>query len=232
MAAVSISPSPKHFSIMTSRRVPLANVPNAANSPRRAVPIAGTKRHRANAADQRESQYGQPPPAKKQILEAEDVELRATARGPKNIVEQKSTQQNDENALQSAVGRRSALSGKNTVSSQQKSGEQAQKPNVENLETIRQWQRHYRRVFPSFVFYFESIPEDTRQKSSRQIASLGAVRSIRSQLIETSQLTGLSQLERGTILFQGRHTCRHDPQHSFGVTFDQSRYRGKDQFQQ
>lgn len=45
----------------------------------------------------------------------------------------------------------------------------------ENLDTIRQWQRHYRRVFPKFVFYFESISEDSRVKFSKQVTALGAV---------------------------------------------------------
>ena len=165
--------------MMTGRRVPLANVPNATNSPRRAVPAAGAKRYRSNAADQRELQYGQPPPAKKQIIEIEDGENRPTALSPKRIVEQKITLQNDENATQAVARRRPALKFKDAVTSQQKNGDRSQKSSGENLETIRQWQKHYRRVFPSFVFYFESVPEDIRQKASRQTASLGAVRSIR-----------------------------------------------------
>lgn len=42
-------------------------------------------------------------------------------------------------------------------------------------ETLRQWQRYYRKAFPTFVFYFESIPGDVRQKCVRQIMGLGAV---------------------------------------------------------
>jgi len=48
-------------------------------------------------------------------------------------------------------------------------------PTAQNLETIRQWQKHYRKVFPEYTFYFESIPEDLKGRFSRQIASLGAV---------------------------------------------------------
>ncbi|PQE27688.1 G1 S regulator protein [Rutstroemia sp. NJR-2017a BBW] len=44
----------------------------------------------------------------------------------------------------------------------------------ENLESIRQWQKHYRKNFPKFVFYFESIPEDVRLKYTRQVLALGA----------------------------------------------------------
>lgn len=45
----------------------------------------------------------------------------------------------------------------------------------ESIENVRQWQKHYRKVFPNFVFYFESIPEDVRGKCSKHIMSLGAV---------------------------------------------------------
>jgi regulatory subunit for Cdc7p protein kinase len=51
----------------------------------------------------------------------------------------------------------------------------AHKPTADSLESIRQWQRHYRKAFPQFVFYFESVPDDVRTKVSRQIQYLGAV---------------------------------------------------------
>ena len=44
-------------------------------------------------------------------------------------------------------------------------------------EMIKQWQKHYRRVFPDYVFYFESVPEDTRRQFSRRLHTFGAVRS-------------------------------------------------------
>ena len=42
-------------------------------------------------------------------------------------------------------------------------------------DNIRQWQKHYRKIFPTFSFYFESIPEDMRTRFTRQVAALGAV---------------------------------------------------------
>ncbi|KAI9803582.1 MAG: hypothetical protein M1825_001925 [Sarcosagium campestre] len=45
---------------------------------------------------------------------------------------------------------------------------------IDNNETVKQWQRHYRKVFPQFVFYFESIPDDLHRRCSRQVLSLGA----------------------------------------------------------
>ena len=42
-------------------------------------------------------------------------------------------------------------------------------------DNIRQWQKHYRKMFPTFSFYFESIPEDLRARFTRQVTALGAV---------------------------------------------------------
>jgi regulatory subunit for Cdc7p protein kinase len=56
-----------------------------------------------------------------------------------------------------------------------KPSEKSQRAVSENLETIRQWQKHYRKMFPSFVFYFESIPDDVKGKVYRQVGTLGAV---------------------------------------------------------
>jgi regulatory subunit for Cdc7p protein kinase len=55
-------------------------------------------------------------------------------------------------------------------------------PIPQNIETIRQWQKHYRKLFPDYTFYFESIPEDLKARFSRQITSLGAVRLSLAQL--------------------------------------------------
>lgn len=52
--------------------------------------------------------------------------------------------------------------------------ERVTKVTGDNLESIRQWQRHYRRQFPQFVIYFDSVADDIRSKFVRQIQSLGA----------------------------------------------------------
>jgi regulatory subunit for Cdc7p protein kinase len=51
----------------------------------------------------------------------------------------------------------------------------AEKAPADTMDSIRQWQRHYRKAFPQFVFYFDSIPEDVRRRFSRQVIALGAV---------------------------------------------------------
>ena len=59
---------------MANRRVPLANLHNATNSPMRAPQVAG-KRQRSHASEQRDLAYGQPP-SKKLIVEVDDADAR------------------------------------------------------------------------------------------------------------------------------------------------------------
>lgn len=40
---------------------------------------------------------------------------------------------------------------------------------------VRAWQKHYRKAFPGYVFFFESIPQDVLLKAQKQISNLGAV---------------------------------------------------------
>lgn len=69
-----------------------------------------------------------------------------------------------------------------------------EKTPAETLDTIRQWQRHYRRAFPQFVFYFDSIPEDSRSKCSRQVLALGAV-SLDISFLQVTSLEALRMLD-------------------------------------
>ncbi|KAF2277144.1 uncharacterized protein EI97DRAFT_375673 [Westerdykella ornata] len=139
---------------MTNRRVPLATLQNAANSPLRA-PAAGTKRQRSHASEQRDLPYGQPPP-KKQVVEVDDAEARRYGL-PRRSGATPTTLQKK---LEAARDTKALSKHTRTLS--------------ENLETIRQWQRHYRKMFPSFVFYFESIPDEVKGKVLRQVLALGA----------------------------------------------------------
>jgi regulatory subunit for Cdc7p protein kinase len=148
-----------------SRRVPLGNLPNAANSPYRG-PTSGAKRPRSHVDGQRELAYAQPPPAKKQMLEADAQDSlrhgqlrKAGYNNPPPTGLQKKLE---------AVAREG---GRQTT----KAPEKATRTGPDNLESIRQWQRHYKKVFPQVVFYYESIPDDVRAKISRQVQSLGSV---------------------------------------------------------
>jgi len=174
MAAVSIPPSPQTFSMMSSRRIPLAHVPNAANSPFRAVAAATSKRSRSHSSVQRELPYGQPPPTKKQMVERDDSSLRTPPRRPPlpdpegKLFARKSTA-----AVPTAFARR--LVASKEAREQQQNATRHDKVVIENLEHIRQWRKHYRKVFPQYVFYFEALPGDVYHKILKQITSLGAV---------------------------------------------------------
>jgi len=46
---------------------------------------------------------------------------------------------------------------------------------AEGAERIRAWQAHFKRMFPTFMFYFEGLPEESATKYHRQVQALGAV---------------------------------------------------------
>ncbi|KAK4693072.1 regulatory subunit for Cdc7p protein kinase, partial [Lecanoromycetidae sp. Uapishka_2] len=129
---------------MNGKRVPLGNVPNAANSPFRAVAAAASKRSREQVEQQEDLQYDFQPRAKRQAL----ANVEPTA------FERRLLAAREDKALQKV--------------------EKQEKPSTDTLDTIRQWQKHYKKSFPLFVFYFESVPEDVRQKCSKWIRQLGA----------------------------------------------------------
>jgi len=173
MAAVSISPLPYTLSTMSGRRVPLSSNANAANSPYRAVAAAAaTKQKRSYATTQREEAYGQPPPAKKQMLDT----YHALRTPPRQQTSQYSAEgrvfTRKPNVPQQTAFERRCVAVREKP---QQTVIKPEKTSEENLETIRLWQKHYRKIFPTFVFYFESISEEVRIKYTKQVISLGAV---------------------------------------------------------
>ncbi|KAJ5662151.1 uncharacterized protein N7477_009767 [Penicillium maclennaniae] len=170
MAAVFIPPSPRTSVNMSTRR-PLANVPNATNSPHRAG-LLPAKRARSG---QLEIPYGQPPP-KKQVMDAVDQETRSPSRNRSTAyqsTESKLFSRRSNNPNPSAFEKKLVAAREKDRTSQLKTA-RGEKPSTDTMDTIRQWQRHYRKAFPQFVFYFDSIPEDVRRKFSRQVVALGA----------------------------------------------------------
>ncbi|KAE8151372.1 DBF zinc finger domain protein [Aspergillus avenaceus] len=172
MAAVFIPPSPQTSFNMTTRR-PLANVPNATNSPHRAGLVPAKRPRTANAPI--DIPYGQPPP-KKQVVDGTEYESRSPARS------RPATFQNPDSRLfarrstnaQPSAFERKLVAARDRERQTQQRGARHERPSTETLDSIRQWQRHYRKAFPQFVFYFDSVPEDLRSKCSRQVIALGA----------------------------------------------------------
>ena len=171
MAAVAIPHSPYTIGTMTNRRIPLSSVPNAANSPVRAVAAAASKRSRP-LDFAREITYGQPPPAKKHIIEVKETQPRTPPPRRQLPAKEGAIFNRGPNGAQLTAFDKKLLAVKdNPAPAKPPRQEKAE----ESLESVRQWQRHYRKAFPNFVFYFESIPDESRKHISRQIAHFGAV---------------------------------------------------------
>lgn len=146
---------------MSTRRVPLASLQNATNSPFRAAPAAaGGKRQRSHASEQRDLNYGQPPP-KKQIIEVDDAEARRHG-----LVRRSGAQPTALTRKLEAARENKAPPAKHADKTQRASND---------LDTIRQWQRHYRKLFPQFVFYFDSVSEPQKDKLMSRAQILGSV---------------------------------------------------------
>jgi regulatory subunit for Cdc7p protein kinase len=165
MATLSLQPSPHAMANMNPRRAPLREAPSSVlNSPLRAASTAvvGTKRVRSHGVDQREHvyQYGPPPHVKRQAVQADSGDprglLRKTGGNPPTALQRK---------LEAVRDARTAKSNASKTLSE------------ENLENVRQWQRHYRKVFPSITFFFDSVPEPSRLRVASDVRSLGAVSS-------------------------------------------------------
>ncbi|KAK3679593.1 Cdc7p-Dbf4p kinase complex regulatory subunit [Vermiconidia calcicola] len=161
---------------MTNRREPLANVPNAVNSPFRTVGAANGKRTRAQAGDNRDAVHGQPP-SKKQIIEIPDDNVENVDPKKRDGVpaapREEPLLKRAYNTQPTALERKFASVRDKKTTPQQRAA-QPPKTDGDNLETVRQWKRHYKRQFPQFEFYFESVSEEVRLKTSRQLQSLGA----------------------------------------------------------
>ncbi|KAK3069747.1 Cdc7p-Dbf4p kinase complex regulatory subunit, partial [Teratosphaeriaceae sp. CCFEE 6253] len=165
---------------MASKRAPLANVPNAINSPFRNVAATNGKRTRAPGGDIGQGQ----PPAKRQVIEIPDDDEENVDPRARRAIPASTLKTLDEpfgkrsNAQPTPFERRlTAVRGKETkpAAQQAPATERARRTNTgDNLESIRQWQRHYKRQFPSFMIYFDGVPEDVRLTTRRQIQLLGA----------------------------------------------------------
>lgn len=179
MAAVAVSPAQYQLGIMSNRRAPLTSVPNAVNSPYR-VSAAATKRSRQQV-DQEDLGYDQQPLAKKL----------ATANGrlyPRTPPRRQGLQQAEARVFGKRPGnvQPTAFELKLLEAKERKAfgihgagqEQRVERPNRvagEPFEGIRQWQKHYRKVFPTFVFYFESVSDETRARYSKFIRAFGAV---------------------------------------------------------
>lgn len=154
---------------MSSRRLPLANNPNAANSPYR---HAGLKRARAPSHDAQDERLERSPPKKKQLVD----QAPTGRRRPQNVsledADAKVFTERPANSQSSSFQRKLAAARNGRQTAQKLSPEENDR---HGKEMVRRWRRNYSLVFPNFVFYFESLPSELALQASREIAALGAV---------------------------------------------------------
>ncbi|KAF2398658.1 hypothetical protein EJ06DRAFT_87248 [Trichodelitschia bisporula] len=157
MATLRVPPSPQPPSNMAHHRVPLTTLANGPNSPFRSNAITNVKRSRTQTTVTLDGSLDNQPPQKKQAIAYGENESRRPA------VLRKGT-------YQSVTKAADALNETKPTKQVDKGSKREQ----DNMESIRQWKRHYRKVFPQIVFFFEGIPKDVHARISRQILTLGA----------------------------------------------------------
>ena len=158
MATVLLSPTP--VPTMSSKRGPLTDNPNAANSPLRgAAALAGyAKQKRSHATMQREEPYGQPPPLKRQAV---DAGLRRPARSPSKLA----------TSTTSNIPQRTNTAARPIIRRDRRVVTNSKESDAEK----EAWKKHHRARFPQMVFYFESIPDDIRARLTKKVSFLGGV---------------------------------------------------------
>ena len=163
MAAATICISPLAIVPMAGRRVPLSTLPNGANSPLHGP--SATKRGRsAGVLD--DPTHDLAPPSKKHTGEdgvtnsqtPRKAYLAAAAAANKRDAAAVERRRRQRDAEAAAAGKQERVEA-----------------DSQSLEHVRQWQRHYRKAFPEFTFYFENLPREEKSECSRSIRMLGAV---------------------------------------------------------
>lgn len=153
---------------MATKRQPLANNTNAINSPFRAPTL---KRPRSNAVEVIDLEPNQSPPKKRQLLEAHGTFGRTQHASLDHADAKVFTDR--PNVQPSAFQRK--LTAVRDEKWEQLRAKEIQRNSNQQQETLVAWRRHYKRIFPSFNFYFENLPQDVATKSSRKVEKLGAV---------------------------------------------------------
>jgi regulatory subunit for Cdc7p protein kinase len=146
---------------MSNRRMPLANLGNATNSPLRPAAAVGGKRQRSHASEQRDIFYGQPP-QKKHIIEVDDAEARRHG-----LVRRTG-------APQTALTRKLEAARETKVPPKQP--QRATQASANDVSTIIAWIRHYKKLFPQFIFYFDNVSSVHKDKIMSKAQILGSVR--------------------------------------------------------
>ncbi|KAI9827668.1 MAG: hypothetical protein M1826_006231 [Phylliscum demangeonii] len=158
--------------MMSSHRAPLANIPNAVNSPRRPVAAdlpTGPKRSRSRST--LPGDVLPPPPVKRVVLDQspapEPISPSPQRRSRSQLPDGRVFSRRPGHAQMTPFEKR-------LLAVRELDRREEERRVKENVDSVRQWQKHYRKVFPHFVFYLENIPPEARSKCSKQLAMLGA----------------------------------------------------------
>jgi regulatory subunit for Cdc7p protein kinase len=175
--AVLVPPSPHDTLSMVNmataghRRAPLASIPNATNSPHRFLTTSGSKRSRAQANIS--LQENEPPQKRLAVDKANTGPVTPTRNTAEGRVFDRGNGTTGSNAFQKKLV---------AAASQSKPGMRVTKnvePTQKEDSQLRRWQEHYRKLFPSFSFYFDGFTEPARAREQAQfvkhILHLGAV---------------------------------------------------------
>lgn len=171
-----------------TKRAPLSDNPNAANSPLRgssatALALQGSKKAVRSHADQlREEPYGQPPPAKRQMIEHGGQRAAASPTSSRSNVSNvtRKTSTMSRTAERERAERASSRTSTTATSTRAERSHAStttttDRITAKELEDLSIWQTSMRSRFHKMVFYFESIPDEQRHKLAKQVAQLGAV---------------------------------------------------------
>ena len=157
---------------MSSQRIPLANNPNAVNSPYRSA--LASKRAREHGIDLEKDNS---PPKKRQMLTRDTATYRRAQKISLNEPEGKVFTERRPHAPQQTLFQQRLLAAQQdrqgtTATGGEKSGQKQLAPEIEQ---INHWRRHYRRVFPGFVIYFDNLSADVALQLKRSVLKLGGV---------------------------------------------------------
>ena len=207
-AAVFIPPSPHDpLSRMasTTRRAPLASIPNVVNSPHRLLTTSGSKRPRTQAnVSQQDNEH----PQKRQAIEKPTA-----GSGPSTPTRQSAINTVEGRVFEKGHGTSGSTAFQRKLVAAKTSGLRVTKnvePSVKD-ESVRQWQKHYRKIFPTFSFYFDGVPDDVRIRYMRSASSLGAV-CIGNLAVGVQRANPV--VERRKVLFQVSHSHHNNSNHT------------------
>lgn len=192
---------------MSTHRVPLANNLNAINSPRRAT--LASKRGRLDHEDDIS------PPKKRQNIGQTAASFRRAQKISVNEPEGRVFTERRDAPPRNQFSRKLLATQDGRSVPQARVEARPAELTGTNKEQVQNWKKHYRRVFPQFVFYFDGFPPDLSGRCKRMLLSLGAVRVYPSRVklwhtdMVSSVMSNSSPRTSPTLLLRVRYRRKH-----------------------